>query len=66
MAGPTTAGTELLRALAGQPARAIHVGRHEIRSRVVVVHRDALGRVTGSTEQIEEVQFLDAEGDWIR
>jgi hypothetical protein len=61
-----TAGDEFLRMLAGEPAKALHIGRHEVRSRIVVVHRDALGRVTGSTEQFEEVQYLDATGDWLK
>lgn len=61
-----TAGSDLLRALAGESARAIHVGRHDIRARIVDIHRDAAGRVIGSTEHIEEVQFLDATGDWLQ
>jgi hypothetical protein len=61
-----SAGAELLRTLAGEPARAVHVGRHEIRVRIVDIHRDAASRVVGSTEHIEEVQFLDATGDWLQ
>lgn len=61
-----SAGDAMLRSLAGQPSRSIHVGRHEVRARIVDIHRDAHGNVIGSTEHIEEVQYLDATGDWIR
>jgi hypothetical protein len=60
------AGRDLLRELAGEPARVVHVGRHDIHFRVVDIHRDASGRIIGSTEHIEDVQFLDATGDWLQ
>ncbi len=56
-------GTELLRSLAGYPVRSVHLGRHQVRSRIVINQRDQFGRVISSTERIEESEFTDLTGD---
>jgi hypothetical protein len=58
-------GLDLLRSLAGQPIRSVHVGRHRVLSRVVLIERDAHGNIIGSTERYEESEFIDLEGDWL-
>ncbi len=58
-------GLEFLRSLAGYPVRSVRLSRHQLISRIVEVHRDALGRVLGSTERFEESQFTDLDGHWL-
>lgn len=58
-------GTELLRALAGYPVRSVHLGKHAVTSRIVLIQRDAAGRVVGSTERIEQSEYTDLLGDWL-
>lgn len=58
-------GLELLQYLANYPTRGVHLGRHTVNQRIVLIHRDANGRVIGSTERIEESTFTDQVGDWI-
>lgn len=58
------AGDDLLRDLAAYPMRAVHMSKHRVRSRIVEIHRDHLGRVLGSTERIEESEYEDLDGNW--
>jgi hypothetical protein len=58
-------GYELLRSLAGYPTRSVQMGKHTVNSRIVLIQRDASGRVIGSTERIEQSEFTDLIGDWL-
>ena len=68
IADQVTAGdpstVDALRALAGMPVRAIQVQQHYERRRVVEVQRDQFGKVIGSIEIIEEVEFGNSIGNW--
>lgn len=59
------AGDELLRALAGYATRSVHLGRDQIKHRIVQIHRDEFGRVVGSTERIEEIDHTSLDGDFL-
>lgn len=58
-------GQDLLRALAGYPSRAVHLARWTTDSRIILIQRDALGNVIGSTERIQQDQYTALDGDWI-
>lgn len=58
-------GNDFLRALAGYPTRSVHLSKHTVNSRIVLIQRDASGRVIGSTERIEQSEFTDLVGDWL-
>lgn len=58
-------GLDMLRALAGYPHRSVELSRHQVRSHIVEIHRDPLGRVLGSTERIEQSEFTDLYGQWL-
>lgn len=58
-------GDELLRAIAGYPTRSVQLGRDQIKRRVVLIQRDEFGRVTGSTEQIEEIEHTSVDGTFL-
>lgn len=58
-------GLDLLRSLAGYPVRSVRLSARQVNSRIVEVHRDALGRVLGSTERLEETQLTDLDGHWL-
>lgn len=58
-------GLDFLRALAGYPHRSVELSRHQVRSHIVEIHRDPLGRVIGSTERIEQSEFTDLYGQWL-
>ncbi len=58
-------GLDILRALAGYPHRSVELSRHHVKSHIVEIHRDPLGRVLGSTERIEESEFTDLYGRWL-
>jgi len=58
-------GLDILRALAGYPHRSVQLSRHQIRSHIILIHRDPLGRVIGSTERIEQSEFTDLDGQWL-
>lgn len=47
-------GLDLLRAYAGHIEPVVHVERQLSQHRTVFVQRDALGRIVGSTEQVDE------------
>jgi len=59
------AGIDLLRALAGYPTRSVHLSKHTVHRRIVLIQRDASGRVTGSTERIEMSEYTDLIGEYL-
>lgn len=58
------AGLDLLRELASYPHRAVLMHRRQEQHRTVIIQRDALGRIIGSTERIEESDITDLDGQW--
>lgn len=61
----STPGLDLLVSLAGYPHRAVHMSKHRIQSRIILIQRDGHGRVISSTERIEESEFTDLDGEWL-
>lgn len=58
-------GVAMLRALAGYPRKAVHLGKHRVESRIVHIQRDQFGNVVGSTERLEFSEYTDLDGDFI-
>ncbi|TFD14166.1 hypothetical protein E3T26_08565 [Cryobacterium sp. TMT1-21] len=53
-----------LRELAGWPLQTKHHGATKSRHRTLVIQRDALGRVTGSIEQLDEDEHEEYSETW--
>jgi hypothetical protein len=58
-------GYDLLKSLAGYPTRSVQMGKHTVNSRIVLIQREASGRVIGSTERREQSEYTDLVGDWL-
>lgn len=58
-------GYDMIRFMAGLPVRQGALAGTRQRRVVTVIQRDALGRVIGSTEQIEEFAVDSFEAHWI-
>ena len=59
------AGLDLLRELANYPHRSVVMHKHQSRHSSTIIQRDALGRVTGSVERIDESEIIDLDGQWV-
>ena len=58
-------GRALLRSWAGYPYLSIHLGKHRLESRVVIIDRDSKGKVVRSTERLEFSEHTDLDGDFV-
>jgi len=64
-AATNRAGLDLLRSLAAYPQHAVHLGKHRIESRIILIDRDHNGDVVRSTERIELTEYTNLEGDFL-